>query len=197
MFSGFGFRLGPPSELAGVAALRQGRGRSALYSACAQGGWLRSEVAKMAAAAVRRALRAARPPAVPQRGLAKPAGPPSARQLREADEASPIFQYVGKAAKRKDRVFVWGFSYSGALGVPSFVKPDAGWKKPRRIQATPYRLETEEKVGAGGWAAGAGTRELRLSTAFAVRVPELCPQWLWSPPEVFGTTTATVLCLLL
>lgn len=151
----------------------------------------------MAAAAVRRALRAARPPAVPQRGLAKPAGPPSARQLREADEASPIFQYVGKAAKRKDRVFVWGFSYSGALGVPSFVKPDAGWKKPRRIQATPYRLETEEKVGVGGWAAGAGTRELRLSTAFAVRVPELCPQWLWSPPEVFRTTTATVLCLLL
>ncbi|POI28289.1 hypothetical protein CIB84_007958 [Bambusicola thoracicus] len=100
----------------------------------------------MAAVAVRRALRAVRPPAVPHRGLAKPAGPPSARQLREADEASPIFQYVGKAAKRKDRVFVWGFSYSGALGVPSFVKPDAAWKKPRRIQATPYRLETDEKA---------------------------------------------------
>uniref|UniRef100_A0A669P8B3 RCC1 like n=1 Tax=Phasianus colchicus TaxID=9054 RepID=A0A669P8B3_PHACC len=100
----------------------------------------------MAAVAVRRALRAARLPPVPRRGLAKPAGPPSARQLREADEAAPIFQYVGKAAKRKDRVFVWGFSYSGALGVPSFVKPDAGWKKPRRIQATPYRLETEEKI---------------------------------------------------
>uniref|UniRef100_A0A8C3L5R2 RCC1 like n=1 Tax=Chrysolophus pictus TaxID=9089 RepID=A0A8C3L5R2_CHRPC len=96
--------------------------------------------------AASRALRAARLPPVPRRGLAKPAGPPSARQLREADEAAPIFQYVGKAAKRKDRVFVWGFSYSGALGVPSFVKPDAGWKKPRRIQATPYRLETEEKI---------------------------------------------------
>ncbi|OXB64775.1 hypothetical protein ASZ78_016302 [Callipepla squamata] len=98
-------------------------------------------------AAARRALRA-----VPRRGLASPAGPPSSRQLREADEAAPVVQYVGKAAKRKDRVFVWGFCYSGALGVPSFVRPDAGWKKPRRIQPTPYRLETDEKVGAGRWA---------------------------------------------
>lgn len=93
-----------------------------------------------------------RPPPVLRRGLAKPAGPRSVRQLREAEEAAPIFQYAGKAAKRKDRVFVWGFCYSGALGVPSFVKPDVGWKKPRRIQPTPYRLETEEKVGSGrGW----------------------------------------------
>lgn len=81
------------------------------------------------------------------RGFCAPAGPPSTRQLREADEAAPVFQYAGKAARRKDRVFVWGFSYSGALGIPSFVKPDAGWKKPRRIQPTPYRLETEDKVG--------------------------------------------------
>lgn len=93
-----------------------------------------------------------RPPPALRRGLAKPAGPRSVRQLREAEEAAPIFQYAGKAAKRKDRVFVWGFCYSGALGVPSFVKPDVGWKKPRRIQPTPYRLETEEKVGSGrGW----------------------------------------------
>ncbi|OXB78888.1 UNVERIFIED_CONTAM: hypothetical protein H355_011293 [Colinus virginianus] len=91
-------------------------------------------------AAAWRALRA-----VPRRGLASPAGPPSSRQLREVDEAAPVVQYVGKAAKRKDRVFVWGFCYSGALGVPSFVRPDAGWKKPRRIQPTPYRLETDEK----------------------------------------------------
>ncbi|NP_001006212.2 RCC1-like G exchanging factor-like protein [Gallus gallus] len=122
----------------------------------------------MAAAAVRRALKAARPPPVPQRGLAKPAGPPSARQLREADEASPIFQYVGKAVKRKDRVFVWGFSYSGALGVPSFVKPDAGWKKPRRIQATPYRLETEEKITSA--ACGYGFTLLSSNTTDITKV---------------------------
>lgn len=84
------------------------------------------------------------------RGLGVAAGPPSTRQLREVEEAAPVFQYAGKAARRKDRVFVWGFSYSGALGIPSFVRPDAGWKKPRRIQLTPYRLETEEKVGPVG-----------------------------------------------
>lgn len=83
------------------------------------------------------------------RGLAGAAGPPGTHRLRDAEEAAPVFQYAGKAAKRKDRVFVWGFSYSGALGVPSFVKPDEGWKKPRRIQPTPYRLETEEKVRWG------------------------------------------------
>ncbi|XP_061326333.1 RCC1-like G exchanging factor-like protein isoform X2 [Pezoporus flaviventris] len=93
-------------------------------------------------------LRGARPLPAPSRGLAKPAAPQSTRQLREAEEAAPVFQYAGKAAKRKDRVFVWGFCYSGALGIPSFVKPDAGWKKPRRIQATPYRLETEEKISS-------------------------------------------------
>ncbi|XP_053130871.1 RCC1-like G exchanging factor-like protein isoform X2 [Hemicordylus capensis] len=82
------------------------------------------------------------------RGLAKAAGTKSTRDLREADEAAPIFQYVGKRAPRKDRVYVWGFSYSGALGVPSFVVPDVGWKKRRRIQLTPYRLDVEEKISS-------------------------------------------------
>ncbi|KAM8991616.1 RCC1-like G exchanging factor-like protein isoform 2-T2 [Ara ararauna] len=94
------------------------------------------------------ALRGARALPAPCRGMATPPAPQGARPLREAEEAAPVFQYAGKAAKRKDRVFVWGFCYSGALGIPSFVKPDAGWKKPRRIQATPYRLETEEKISS-------------------------------------------------
>lgn len=108
--------------------------------------------------------RARRPPPALRRGLAKPAGPQSIRQLREAEEAAPVFQYAGKAAKRKDRVFVWGFCYSGALGVPSFVKPDVGWKKPRRIQSTPYRLETAEKVGAGVAAAPSRRGEVGLAS---------------------------------
>lgn len=113
--------------------------------------WRRPEGSGEAAAmwgALRGVRRAA---AALRRGLAKAAGPRSIRQVREAEEAAPVFQYVGKAAKRKDRVFVWGFCYSGALGVPSFVKPDVGWKKPRRIQPTPYRLETAEKVGGSGF----------------------------------------------
>ncbi|NXR99734.1 RCC1L protein, partial [Oxylabes madagascariensis] len=103
-----------------------------------------------------------------RRGLAVAAGPPSTRQLREAEEAAPVFQYAGKAAKRKDRVFVWGFSYSGALGVPSFVKPDAGWKKPRRIQPTPYRLETEEKISSA--ACGYGFTLLASNTRDITKV---------------------------
>ncbi|XP_041280962.1 RCC1-like G exchanging factor-like protein isoform X4 [Onychostruthus taczanowskii] len=102
------------------------------------------------------------------RGLCVPARPPSTRQLREAEEAAPVFQYVGKAARRKDRVFVWGFSYSGALGIPSFVKPDAGWKKPRRIQTTPYRLETEEKISSA--ACGYGFTLLASNTRDITKV---------------------------
>ncbi|XP_005491816.3 RCC1-like G exchanging factor-like protein isoform X2 [Zonotrichia albicollis] len=102
------------------------------------------------------------------RGFCVSARPPSTRQLREADEAAPVFQYAGKAAKRKDRVFVWGFSYSGALGVPSFVKPDAGWKKPRRIQPTPYRLETEDKISSA--ACGYGFTLLASNTRDITKV---------------------------
>ncbi|KAM6466404.1 RCC1-like G exchanging factor-like protein isoform 2-T2 [Liasis olivaceus] len=81
------------------------------------------------------------------RGFAKAAKPKSLRDIKAADEAAPIFQYVGDRAKRKDRVFVCGFTYSGALGIPSFVVPDAG-KRRRRIQPTPYRLEVEEKISS-------------------------------------------------
>ncbi|XP_060114895.1 RCC1-like G exchanging factor-like protein [Heteronotia binoei] len=88
------------------------------------------------------------PPERLSRNLAKAAGPKSIRDIKEADAASPIFQYVGGQAKRKNRVFVWGFTYSGALGIPSFVVPDAGYKVRRRIQPTPYRLELEEKISS-------------------------------------------------
>lgn len=83
------------------------------------------------------------------RGFAKAAKPKSVRHAKAADEAAPIFQYVGDRAKRKDRVFVCGFTYSGALGIPSFILPDAG-KRRRRIQPTPYRLEVKEKVREEG-----------------------------------------------
>ncbi|XP_058854343.1 RCC1-like G exchanging factor-like protein [Acipenser ruthenus] len=62
----------------------------------------------------------------------------------------PVYQYVGERAQRKERVFVWGFSYTGALGIPSFVVPDSGRKKPKKYQLTPYRLEMHQKIS---WAA--------------------------------------------
>lgn len=70
----------------------------------------------------------------------------SAPTTREEKNDSPMFQYVGKHRKANHKVYVWGFSYTGALGIPSFVVPDTGRKKPRKYQLTPYRLETEHQV---------------------------------------------------
>ncbi|XP_075888092.1 RCC1-like G exchanging factor-like protein isoform X2 [Nelusetta ayraudi] len=39
-------------------------------------------------------------------------------------------------------------SFTGALGIPSFVVPDSGRKKPRKYQLTPYRLETAEQISS-------------------------------------------------
>lgn len=76
----------------------------------------------------------------------------SQREAAEAEADAPVFQYVGERAARVDRIFVWGFSFSGALGVPTFVlpssgpQPRAGSRPPRRIQPVPYRLELDQKV---------------------------------------------------
>lgn len=64
----------------------------------------------------------------------------------EKGDLGPVFQYVGRHKKPNHKVFVWGFSFTGALGIPSFVVPDSGRKKPRKYQLTPYRLETAEQV---------------------------------------------------
>lgn len=65
---------------------------------------------------------------------------------REGRDEVPLFRYVGQRRKPTEKVFVWGFSYTGALGIPSFVIPDRGRKNPRKYQLTPYRLDTEQKV---------------------------------------------------
>ncbi|XP_073740317.1 RCC1-like G exchanging factor-like protein isoform X1 [Callorhinus ursinus] len=86
----------------------------------------------------------------PGRGHRTAAG--RSRSSCEAD--APVFQYVGERAARADRIFVWGFSFSGALGVPTFVLPSAGPKHragsrpPRRIQPVPYRLELDQKISS-------------------------------------------------
>lgn len=73
--------------------------------------------------------------------------PSSVPKRRETKSDKPVFQYIGQNKKPNDKVFVWGFSYTGALGIPSFVVPDSGRKRPRKYQLTPYRLDTAEKVG--------------------------------------------------
>lgn len=74
------------------------------------------------------------------------AAPTSASRSRERKNEGPVLQYVGKLRKPNHKVFIWGFSYTGALGIPSFVVPDSGRKKPRKYQLTSYRLETEQQV---------------------------------------------------
>nr|XP_028564059.1 RCC1-like G exchanging factor-like protein [Podarcis muralis] len=111
------------------------------------------------------------PPRLPSeglsRGLAKAAVTKSIRDIREADDNAPIFQYVGKQAKRKDRVFVWGFCFSGALGIPTFVVPDPGFRR-RRIQPTPYRLEVDDKISSA--ACGYGFTLLSSRTTDVTKV---------------------------
>uniref|UniRef100_A0A8B9TN09 RCC1 like n=1 Tax=Anas platyrhynchos TaxID=8839 RepID=A0A8B9TN09_ANAPL len=103
------------------------------------------------------ALRQASPPqggTAPRMAHAQRGG--GSRQLREADEAAPVFQYAGKAARRRGRVFVWGFCLAGALG------------RPRRVQPTPYRLETDGKITSA--ACGYGFTLLSSNTTDITKV---------------------------
>ncbi|XP_035135520.2 RCC1-like G exchanging factor-like protein isoform X3 [Callithrix jacchus] len=98
----------------------------------------------------------------------------SRREAAEAEAEVPVFQYVGERAVRADRVFVWGFSFSGALGVPTFVVPSsrpgpgAGPRPPRRIQPVPYRLELDQKISSA--ACGYGFTLLSSKTTDVTKV---------------------------
>uniref|UniRef100_A0A665U8Q5 RCC1-like domain-containing protein n=1 Tax=Echeneis naucrates TaxID=173247 RepID=A0A665U8Q5_ECHNA len=85
-----------------------------------------------------------------------------ASRPQEKSSSGPVFQYVGQHRKPSHKVFVWGFSFTGALGIPSFVVPDSGRKKPRKYQLTPYRLETAEQISSA--ACGYGFTLIASST---------------------------------
>lgn len=87
---------------------------------------------------------------------------------REARDEVPQFRYVGERRKPTDKVFVWGFSHTGALGIPSFVIPDSGRKRTRKYQLTPYRLETEQKISSA--ACGYGFTLLASNTKDVTKV---------------------------
>lgn len=98
----------------------------------------------------------------------------SRREAAEAEAEAPVFQYVGERAARADRIFVWGFSFSGALGVPTFVLPSsgphphAGSRPRRRIQCVPYRLELDQKISSA--ACGYGFTLLSSKTRDVTKV---------------------------
>nr|XP_054756595.1 RCC1-like G exchanging factor-like protein [Lytechinus pictus] len=63
--------------------------------------------------------------------------------------ADDVVQMVGKHRKRYTSVYVWGFTYTGALGVPSYFFPSNGKnpiRKPKKFQAIPYKLKFNEKI---------------------------------------------------
>lgn len=89
-----------------------------------------------------------------------------ASRPQEKNSSGPVFQYVGQHKKPTHKVFVWGFSFTGALGIPSFVVPDSGRKNPRKYQLTPYRLETAEQVKPWGdllsWVSYKATHHIKM-----------------------------------
>lgn len=97
----------------------------------------------------------------------------SRREAADAEASAPVFQYVGERAARADRIFVWGFSFSGALGVPTFVVPGSGpepraGRPRRRIQPVPYRLELDQKISSA--ACGYGFTLLSSKTKEVTKV---------------------------
>uniref|UniRef100_H0XSC7 RCC1-like G exchanging factor-like protein n=2 Tax=Otolemur garnettii TaxID=30611 RepID=H0XSC7_OTOGA len=101
-------------------------------------------------------------------------GSRSRREAAEAEADKPVFQYVGERAARVSRIFVWGFTFSGALGIPTFVLPGSGPKSRagsrsyRRIQIVPYRLELDEKISSA--ACGYGFTLLSSKTKDVTKV---------------------------
>ncbi|TMS13738.1 RCC1-like G exchanging factor-like protein [Larimichthys crocea] len=91
-----------------------------------------------------------------------------ASRPQEKSSTDPVFQYVGQHKKPNHKVFVWGFSFTGALGIPSFVVPDSGRKKPRKYQLTPYRLETAEQITSA--ACGYGFTLIASSTKDIIKL---------------------------
>ena len=63
----------------------------------------------------------------PARGQWTAAGRSWSRcEAAEAKANAPVFYYVGERVTHADRIFVRGFSFSGVLGVPTFVLPSYG-----------------------------------------------------------------------
>lgn len=63
--------------------------------------------------------------------------------MKQEQLKNQVFQYVGKNAKKADRVYVWGYAATGALGVRRFLKPEKK-QSPRTKQLIPHRLDLHD-----------------------------------------------------
>lgn len=82
-------------------------------------------------------------------------------RVGESRDEVPLFRYVGERRKPTDKVFVWGFSHTGALGIPNVLQP-------RKYRLTPYRLDTEQKISSA--ACGYGFTLLASNTKDITKV---------------------------
>lgn len=74
---------------------------------------------------------------------------PKSMGKNETGQYVDLVQMVGKHRKRYTSVYVWGFTYTGALGVPSYFFPSQRKnpiRKPKKFQPIPYKLKFDEKV---------------------------------------------------
>ncbi|XP_072029924.1 LOW QUALITY PROTEIN: RCC1-like G exchanging factor-like protein [Amphiura filiformis] len=68
------------------------------------------------------------------------------RRERDAQDMD-TYQYVGKRRTRQSRVYVWGYTYTGALGIKEFIFPKGKQKRPgRRYQSVPYTFHWDQKI---------------------------------------------------
>ncbi|KAI0207398.1 RCC1-like G exchanging factor-like protein [Lamellibrachia satsuma] len=64
--------------------------------------------------------------------------------MRQEQLKNQVFQYVGKNTKKADRVYVWGYAATGALGVKRFLMPEKN-QNARTKQLIPHRLDLQDK----------------------------------------------------
>ncbi|CAD5112621.1 DgyrCDS1837 [Dimorphilus gyrociliatus] len=67
----------------------------------------------------------------------------SKKTLKQQADSEIIWEYASEKTKRVERVYVWGYASTGALGVKKHVDPEKKGS-PRRMQLIPYRLKDFE-----------------------------------------------------
>ncbi|ELU01947.1 hypothetical protein CAPTEDRAFT_158323 [Capitella teleta] len=62
------------------------------------------------------------------------------------DRESTVHEHVGQHKQRVQRVYVWGYAGTGALGQRSFITPSNPRQKPRSKQRHPHRLAYLDEI---------------------------------------------------
>ncbi|CAG2230749.1 RCC1L [Mytilus edulis] len=89
--------------------------------------------------------------------------PLSKKQQKRKMKEETITQYAGDNSKRADRVYAWGCASTGAIGIPSYLKPEKGQhpiytvRQPARVKFMDRANLKVTKVGCGLYGTGINT----------------------------------------